>query len=140
MAQKVQAMTLSTVKTKIPKPTCCDAIQKYPAVVAELTGDWADCKSTDECGARWHANIYWSGGRTPGYEDTTWDMPEPTCCPFCGARLPRLQRMKTPPEPLESVTDGGYYCDTCKERCRLVCRCHPAISAFEVVYEKEVHQ
>jgi hypothetical protein len=36
-------------------------------------------------------------------------------CPFCAAPVPPIVPRQTA-EKICSVTDGGYYCDTCKER------------------------
>ena len=35
-------------------------------------------------------------------------------CPFCGEKLPELVPA-SPPGPIMTVNDGGYYCATCKE-------------------------
>jgi len=56
-------------------------------------------------------------------------MPEAKFCTFCGEALPKMVRKATPPIPLCIVTDGGYYCDTCKQR--LPCTCLPPSAAFE---------
>lgn len=119
--------------SQIPKPTCCAAIQKYPAIVA---GDDGSSENTDECGARWYVRIAMpsSRGTLLGYEE--WEeypfrAPEPTHCPFCGTALPKLVLKDDPPRT-ERVTDGGYYCDTCKGRCTWECRCLPVVARFRV--------
>lgn len=36
-------------------------------------------------------------------------------CPWCGAKLPEMERTRTDAK-ICVVKDGGYYCDTCEER------------------------
>lgn len=48
-------------------------------------------------------------------------------CPFCGTKLPdvRLKDIHEWPQYVMTVIDGGYYCDTCKQRLN-ECQCsHP---------------
>ena len=56
--------------------------------------------------------------------------PEPKFCPYCGTALPKLVRKKPMPKNICRVTDGGYYCSTCRERLDN-CLCDPPASAFE---------
>jgi hypothetical protein len=43
-------------------------------------------------------------------------------CPFCGKKLPEIIERPNPPKRICTVTDGGYYCDTCQERL-CACKC-----------------
>ncbi len=52
-------------------------------------------------------------------------------CPHCGTHLPDIRPRETQ-EKIQRVTDGGYYCDTCKERL-ISCDCKPACYAWEPV-------
>ena len=120
----------------IPKPTCCDEIQRWPVIVAGLDGKSED---TNECGARWYFRIAPPdrGGGPYGYPEFQkkyFGAPEPSNCPFCGTALPKLRVKENPPPvtQVEHVNDGGYYCNTCGERCGWGCRCLPAICRFEV--------
>lgn len=54
-----------------------------------------------------------------------------TKCPFCQSSMPELILKENPPSPMQKISDGGYYCDTCEERL-LCCRCHMAESKYEV--------
>lgn len=63
-------------------------------------------------------------------------MPEPTHCPFCGTPLPKMVRKDPIPPHICRVTDGGYYCDTCKQRLN-ACICDPPEAAFEPEPEPE---
>lgn len=111
----------------IPKPLCCKEIREFPVIAADL--DHAS-EDTAECDARWYIRIPHRTLR--GYERSGDTPPVPTHCPFCGSGLPTLVKRAHPPKGIERVTDGGYYCDTCGQRCSLGCACPPAISAFQV--------
>ena len=46
-------------------------------------------------------------------------------CPFCATKIPEI--VPAQPDPNKKycqVTDGGYYCNTCKERLN-ACTCYP---------------
>lgn len=119
---------------RAPKPTCCEAIQKYPVILATLV----DIElGTDKSPAQWCIATMSPSrhGEIEGYEEwshSPFRVPTPTCCPFCGTPLPKLVRVDPEPPGLEKVTDGGYYCDNCQERCGLGCHCKSAICAFTV--------
>lgn len=49
---------------------------------------------------------------------------EPQFCPFCATPVPEVERRVTD-RKIMVVTDGGYYCATCGERCHS-CSCLPA--------------
>lgn len=51
-------------------------------------------------------------------------------CPFCCVPLPLMRRKLQSSASLCRITDGGYYCATCRERLH-VCLCDPLESAFE---------
>lgn len=51
-------------------------------------------------------------------------------CPFCGTKMPEIQPV-TPPGPVCVCTDGGYYCDTCKNRLHACC-CYPPEAAWGI--------
>jgi len=53
-------------------------------------------------------------------------------CPHCGTKLPEV-RLKTPaPKDVCIVSDGGYNCDTCKQRLRQ-CKCKSPEFLYEIV-------
>jgi len=52
----------------------------------------------------------------------------PSCCPFCGERLPAIRRKPRCPK-VSTGTDGNY-CDTCGKR-NESCRCAPPWMAYE---------
>ena len=46
-------------------------------------------------------------------------------CPHCGTRLPAIEKVDDVGiAPVCAVSDGGYHCDTCRERL-VCCRCYP---------------
>lgn len=53
-------------------------------------------------------------------------------CPHCAALMPAIQLRQEPLSPVLSVSDGGYYCDTCDDRLSS-CSCWPAEVRWEVV-------
>lgn len=50
-------------------------------------------------------------------------------CPFCGAKLPEVERMENPPQPLWDGDDD--YCGTCDER-NHGCECNPPWTAYRI--------
>lgn len=110
-----------------PRPTCCLAARIEGVVW--LTVDY-DNTPTEE--ARWavaHNHDLRSEARRVNRVQTFGDTPAPKYCPFCGTGLPFMVRVESPPEPLCVITDGGYYCDTCRERAD-ACLCYPPTCAF----------
>jgi hypothetical protein len=113
----------------IPRPTCCEAIQKYPVITFEVS-DGPDSSLAD---GRWGFRLppeFWDHFGTGGLIKYIQDMPEPEYCPFCSSTLPKMIRKDPPPPHLCRITDGGFYCDTCLERLD-GCICDPPTSAFE---------
>lgn len=51
-------------------------------------------------------------------------------CPFCGQRLPEVEKIENPPQPIWTPDDG--YCGTCHERNGLGCRCNPPECAWKI--------
>lgn len=43
-------------------------------------------------------------------------------CPYCGIKLREIVERIGGPENICTITDGGYYCDTCKKRLN-ECQC-----------------
>ena len=52
-------------------------------------------------------------------------------CPKCGVRLPEIKLKDVMPEPMREIIDGGYYCNTCKERLH-ACECYPYEAMWEL--------
>lgn len=113
-------------KYKAPHPKCCADIEKYPVVQASfdptivMEGDWEKDKLP-----KWYAQYVckeWGG---------SWRMVEVSHCPFCSKKLPEIVEDKSVPrEKVMKVTDGGYYCDNCKERL-MACECAAPEAAYK---------
>jgi len=52
-------------------------------------------------------------------------------CPWCGTKLPQMQLKPKFPSRVCTVTDGGYRCDTCRERL-ISCSCASPAENFEI--------
>ncbi len=50
-------------------------------------------------------------------------------CPHCGTKLPEVERMENPPQPLWDGDDD--YCGTCDERNRC-CECNPPSAGYRI--------
>lgn len=66
------------------------------------------------------------------FKHTFDNIPIVRFCPYCGQKLPKMVLKKAPPQNshLCTVTDGGYYCDTCNERLD-ACICDPVSILLE---------
>lgn len=118
------------VMDMIPLPTCCEAVRTHPAVV--FTVDYGDGDSHKSEG-RWYIAkhqelMHQRSAADPQYYRQP--VPEPKFCPYCGTALPKMVRKNPIPKTVCQVTDGGYYCATCRERLNC-CLCDPLSSAFE---------
>lgn len=116
---------------QIVRPNCCEAAQKYPTIVFRLNG--YDDTETSE--GYWqgtlvdHAYEYFKE-KDDDYGDWSDEKPDVKFCPYCGKSLPKMVRTKPgPDQKICKITDGGYYCDTCGERCDN-CICDLAESVF----------
>jgi len=67
-------------------------------------------------------------------ERYTVNFREISICPSCGVKLPSVKLRKEPPHPIVSITDGGYYCDTCTKRL-IACECLNPSLLWEIVEE-----
>jgi methionyl-tRNA synthetase len=52
-------------------------------------------------------------------------------CPFCGKPLPKIRLKVKIPKRVMTMTDGGYYCDTCGKRL-MECNCLPPEVMWEI--------
>ena len=117
----------------ILRPTCCKMAQAYPVVTFHV--DTYDCKDTNVALGRWRAHMPSElSSDLISSNGINWlrDQPSPKFCPFCAARLPKMRRKDQVPKDVCRFTDGGYYCDTCKERLH-ACICLPLAAAWEPI-------
>ena len=126
---------MSSEKTRlrsIPTPKCCDAQKKHPTIRA-LCADDDDGNFSENTPVKWYIrpliidSYYLYNGNPFDHTEIT----EPKFCPFCGKALPELIKKNKPPKNVCVVTDGGYYCDTCKERLDN-CKCYPPEARWRV--------
>jgi hypothetical protein len=119
----------------VVRPNCCHAIQKYP--VLSFVVNYHESDSITASG-KWHigtSDSFWYDFYTEDLTKYIEDMPEPEYCPFCGTHVPNMVRKNPPPPHVCRVTDGGYYCDTCKQRLN-ECICDPPSAAFEACVDQ----
>jgi len=113
----------------IPRPNCCEAIQKYPVLnFSTYSGPDGYLK-----GGRWVIRVseqFWYDFMVGELDEYIRGIPDPEYCPFCGTHVPSMILKNPPPPNICRVTDGGYYCDTCHERLD-GCICDPPGAAFE---------
>lgn len=91
-------------------PQCCEKAKNTAAVFLSI-----DIYS-DEQKPKWVTRTHYTK-----YQSTS--IREAYFCPFCSTAVPEIVPSGET-KPICSVTDGGYYCDTCKERLNC-CTCLP---------------
>jgi hypothetical protein len=106
-----------------PRPTCCTRINeesKYdldrgPPVQLRTT------RYNPETGDYYSlVDPHWVMSKTGD---------EVAFCPFCGTKLPEVEKMEDPPQPLWDGDDD--YCRTCGER-NMCCECNPPWTAYRI--------
>jgi hypothetical protein len=118
----------------VPRPTCCEDIQRYPILFFSVNRGKDD---TSKDSGRWQIRVsegFWYDFHVGDLDSYITGMPDPEYCPFCGTHVPKMVRKDPPPPNICRVTDGGYYCDTCKLRLN-ECICDPPAAAFEIYIE-----
>lgn len=73
-------------------------------------------------------------------EHRCWGHVRVKFCPHCSRPLPEIERRETK-RKIRSITDGGYYCDTCGERI-MACNCYDPEYAWKPDHklEEDFHQ
>jgi hypothetical protein len=123
----------------IPRPTCCEAAQKYPVVTfCLITTDDRDFDS-DLAEGRWRAHL--SSELLDRFYDGTREYylnyPEVRYCTYCGESFPMMVRKtQEPKNPVCRVVGTSGYCATCNERL-MACICDPPESRFEPLVIEE---
>lgn len=127
-----EALVLERKREKLrmcPSPQCCEAIRIYPAVA--FTVDYDRDGDSHKATGRWYVKPVELIPEVADWRLLDPDLrPVPQFCPYCGTPLPKMRRKDPVPKTVCRVTDGGYYCDTCRERLDY-CLCDPLSSAFE---------
>lgn len=115
----------------IATPTCCEYAKAF------ITLYYGYCTATYES-MEWALNNkpHWfiRGAKLTEARFYSSDLPDAKIeyCPKCGTKLPEIRIKAHRPKNVMSVTDGGYYCDTCKKRL-MECKCHRPEEMWEVV-------
>lgn len=100
-------------------PGCCAAAEERVAVcLAFWDTDFDEAPS-------------WGLRLALAVRDYNFSRELPLFCPYCGKKLPEIEKDPAPVAPLCVITDGGYYCDTCEERL-MNCQCYPPEFAWRV--------
>ena len=127
----------------IPIPQCCEEQRARPTIMAMIDCYGDDNYDPDNPEADWEPDTatltpIWYVACLETFDRARFrenrdarPTNEPKFCPYCGAKLPKLVRKKKPPKRLCRITDGGYYCDTCKERLD-ACACYPPEAGWEI--------
>lgn len=110
---------------EFPKPTCCEAIQKWPLVYANADEMWTRNDEgmpelVETPTIAWEFKSIDRFLTEFGYDGDPYNMPEPTACPFCATPLPKFRERAQLPEPF--CRSDEYYCLTCDERL-MGCEC-----------------
>lgn len=123
-------------------PGCCPATSTHEPVyiLARFDSDDVYEKNGVDCKPRWRMSPY-STHQWLRPRDNPWtrdeDQPSPVVCPFCTQPLPKIVLRKVPlVGPVRSITDGGDYCDTCRERL-MCCACWPHEAKWQVLDPEE---
>jgi len=95
-------------------PRCCEEVEKYQAVFLVMPDTWTDGDTTTP--PKWCIKCV---DPEHGFESVI----EVRQCPFCGEHMPEIIRpLVKSDRPICACSDGGYYCDTCKQRL-MCCSC-----------------
>jgi hypothetical protein len=101
---------------------CCEEVQENSTV-------FLGYENLDECNVSKKDIPVWMvrGWHTP-FRCVSWARVN--FCPHCGTPVPEIEPSKKR-KRIQKVTDGGYYCDTCKKRL-MECDCLPASHAWKI--------
>jgi hypothetical protein len=113
----------------IPHPTCCEAIQKYPAVAFWIDSYFSGLAYSEAPG-RWRAALHEERAEYLRLRHGAEPAPDAKFCPFCAAALPAMRRKVPAPEGICRPDDGGDHCLRCGERL-INCLCDRPETAFE---------
>jgi hypothetical protein len=90
-------------------PKCCERVQKEKSVYIRVKGGYYGHNVNQNSPVEWVTN-----GWDEKLECNT--EVQANFCPFCGTKVPEIVRRKNSPSKVISISDGGYYCDTCEKR------------------------
>jgi hypothetical protein len=127
-------------------PKCCKKVQEKQTVFLSYDGYdsedyeklWCWEDGEEKKGPADRKNMYekykplWVSGHRD-LRSRCWGLTKIKFCPHCSRPVPEIKRRKTT-RKIRSITDGGYYCDTCGERI-MACQCYAPEYAWEPVGE-----
>lgn len=103
-------------------PECCEAVKENLTVVLRYDEGHYYGTMTDK--PKWK-----SYGWNSKYE--CHHLREVKFCPHCGTPTPKIRLKKKSRKKICTVSDGGYYCDTCDDRLN-ECQCAPQEALWEI--------
>ena len=120
-----------TARRLIIVPGCCEASAKLATVALRFSyDDICEGGELQDREPQWE--LTGTHRRVLGSRHLTGNPRLRACfCPHCGTPMPRIQKRVEQLAPICTVTDGGYYCDTCNERLNS-CNCWPPEANWEV--------
>lgn len=104
---------------------CCEDARNNSTVFLAYK-DLLECNVSKEIKPVWMVR----GWYTP-YDCLTYG--EVKFCPHCATPVPEIEPSKIKGR-IQKITDGGYYCDTCKKRL-MECQCLPPTQAWKIKEE-----
>ena len=106
-------------------PKCCNEVKEKHTVFLRHSRDEIYTRNRSgqkDLEPEWYCMIYDTKGGM-------FDRVKVNFCPHCSKRLPDIERRKTD-KPICDITDGGFYCNTCKRKlCE--CGCYPPEYAWK---------
>jgi hypothetical protein len=114
-------------KRSFVTPECCQKVQDEAGICLKATESF--WKGDIETPPQWIVRVagYWVNSNSFGCTEAAF-------CPFCATPVPPIEKRQTD-QKITKVTDGGYYCDSCKKRCNC-CTCLPAEFYWQAVGAK----
>lgn len=108
--------------TKFITPNCCKTVKETKSIILDV--DYlAYIDGDTEQIPKWYTHGWWEVFQT-------WKKEEASFCPHCGTPVPEIEPAERKAK-ICTITDGGYYCDTCTKRLG-DCRCLPVVFRWRV--------
>ncbi len=107
-------------------PNCCNDVKENNTVFLRHSYNelYNEEKGQTNVKPQWYCSVFDLKNHTQSRRKVKY-------CPHCSKRLPKIKRRITN-KPICNTSDGGFYCDTCKERL-INCQCYPPEYAWQSV-------
>lgn len=125
-------MLENITKDELVSPECCEEMIRLKIIYLIMPESFWE--GDFETPPTWTMQRSLSPFETDGTNIAKWKMVTPKFCPFCSKALPAIIKKKMGRSKVCRVTDGGDYCNTCKERCTN-CTCLRPEKAWKPVKE-----